>query len=75
MLEGSSEEDPRQKFQIIVLERMNSRQLEPSLISAATNIPESRLRSIIGSKPGVALFSDLIALAAFFEISVDSFFS
>lgn len=75
MRDGSSGEDPRQKFQAAVLERMDSQHVEPSLISAATDIPESRLRSIISSKPGVALFSDLIALAAFFEISVDSFFS
>lgn len=75
MLEGSSEEDPRRKFQTAILERMDSQHIEPSLISEATDIPESRLRSIVGSKPGAALFSDLIALAAFFEISVDSFFS
>jgi hypothetical protein len=75
MSDGSSEEDPRQKFQAAILERMDSQHVEPSLISEATDIPESRLRSIIGSKPGVALLSDLIALAAFFEISVDSFFS
>jgi hypothetical protein len=75
MPDGSSEEDPRQRFQAAILERMDSQHVEPSLISQATDIPESRLRSIIGSKPGVALFSDLIALAAFFEISVDSFFS
>ena len=67
--------DPRKKFQTAVLAKIKSQHVEPSLISKATNIPESRLRSIIGSKPGVALFSDLVALAAFFEISVDSFFS
>ena len=72
MISGSSEEDPRQKFQTAVLERMDSRKLEPSLISEATKIPESRLKAIIGSKPGIALFSDLIALAAFFEVSLDS---
>ena len=75
MLNGLSEEDPRQKFRTAVLERMDSRKLEPHLLSEATKIPESRLRTIMGSKPGVALFSDLIALAAFFEISIDSFFS
>lgn len=75
MPDGSGEEDPRQKFQAAILERMASQHVGPSLISEATDIPESRLRSIIGSKPGVALLSDLIALAAFFEISVDSFFS
>ncbi len=75
MPDESSEEDPRQKFQAAILERMDSKHVEPSLISEATDIPESRLRSIIGSKPGGAMLSDLIALAAFFEISVDSFFS
>jgi hypothetical protein len=75
MPNGYSEEDPRQKFQAAILERMDSQNVEPSLISEATKIPESRMRKIIGSKPGVALFSDLIALAAFFEISLDSFFS
>ena len=75
MLDGSSGEDPRHKFQIAVLERMESHNFEPSLVSKATKIPESRLLKIIGSKPGIALFSDLIALAAFFEISLDSFFS
>ncbi len=67
--------DPRKKFQAAVLAKIESQHIERSLISKATNIPESRLRSIIGSKPGVALFSDLLALAAFFEVSVDSFFS
>ncbi|PZR86797.1 MAG: hypothetical protein DI537_27755 [Stutzerimonas stutzeri] len=75
MLKRISKEDPRQKFHAAILERMDSQNVEPSLISEATKIPESRLRKIIGSKPGIALFSDLIALAAFFEISLDSFFS
>ena len=74
MPDGSSEEDPRQKFQAAIVERIDSQHVEPKLISEATDIPESRLGSIISSKPGVALLSDLIALAAFFEISVDSLF-
>jgi hypothetical protein len=75
MLDGSSGEDPRHKFQVAFLEKIESHNVEPSLISKVTKIPESRLRKIMGSKPGIALFSDLIALAAFFEISLDSFFS
>ena len=74
MRDGSGEEDPRKKFQIVVLEKMDSLQLEPRLISMATSIPESRLRAIIGNKPGEALFFDLLALAAFFEVSPDTFF-
>ena len=75
MQEPSTEEDPQRRFQAAVQRRMDSSKVDPSLVSKATKIPESRLRTIMGSEPGVALLSDMIALAAFFEMSLDSFFT
>ena len=69
-----AEVDPRDKFRTALLAKIESQRIEPSIISKGTNIPESRLRSILGNEPGFALLSDLLALAVFFEISVDSFF-
>jgi hypothetical protein len=75
MSDGTRGEDPRTKFQAAILERMAQRDIEPEHLSALTSIPTSRLMLILGGRPGAALLSDLIALAVFFEISVDSFFT
>ena len=72
---ATSEEDPRQRFRTVVLERMESGKIEARLLSQLTKIPEIRLLQIMDGTPGAALFSDLIALAIFFEISIDRFFT
>jgi hypothetical protein len=71
----TTEEDPRQRFHTVVLERMESGKIEARLLSQLTQIPDNRLLQIVNGKPGAALFSDLIALAFFFEISIDRFFT
>lgn len=39
---------------------MRSQQIDPSSVSEATNIPESRLKRIIGSEPEVADVGDCV---------------
>jgi hypothetical protein len=54
---------------------MEDRNVDAGHLSEVTKIPKHRLLTIMSSGPGAALFSDLIALATFFEISIDSFFT
>ncbi|MEP6869564.1 MAG: hypothetical protein ABJA20_13715, partial [Novosphingobium sp.] len=63
------------KFRKAVLERMESGKIEVGLLSQHTKVPEIRLLQIMDGKPGAALLSDLMALALFFEISIDCFFT
>jgi hypothetical protein len=75
MSEDCRGQDPQLKFRATVIERMEDWNVEAGHLSEITKIPKHRLLTIMSTGPGAALFSDLIALATFFEISIDSFFT
>lgn len=75
MSDAPNEVDPRRLFRAAVVEKMLDGHLKLGDLSAATNIPENRLLAITGDKPGAALLSDLVALALYFDVSIDSFFT
>ncbi len=64
--------DPRSRLSDMVREKMRQDQIDVDELSEQTGVPAHRLRQIVEGQAGVALLSDMVALATYFGSPVDS---